>query len=113
MSMQIPGWLRKHVQKTYGRKQTTVSPYRAVAVSAGLEDCCKTVSRLAGKRFLMRNAPALPLQGCDMAQCKCRYVKFEDRRQGPRRGSEFGIATTFVRDDERRGDSGGRRKTDL
>lgn len=42
-------------------------------------------------RFLSREAPMLPLPACTMPDsCRCRFRKYNDRRQGDRRlfGSE-------------------------
>jgi len=124
MAIKIKNWLRKSSKKSAGfrkpgvnsrLKEDTVaaSKFMAVAISSGLNDCCREVKALNGKRFLVRNAPILPLAGCEMAECQCRYVRFNDRRQEPRRDSEYGIKTSFVRDIERRVSRRGRRKTDV
>lgn len=48
--------------------------------------CCAAVKSLAGKRFLARSAPSLPLTGCSLAnQCKCSFRKYDDRRDETRR----------------------------
>ena len=111
MAFKIKNWLRKSSAKTV--QPNSASKFQAVAVSSGLEECCKDAKALSGKRFLMRNAPVLPLKGCNLPVCNCRYVKYEDRRQEPRRDSEYGIRSSFVRDVERRGSGRGRRKTDV
>lgn len=121
MAIKIKNWLRKSGPKKSGRKTgrgaSTVNPnkgskFQAVAISSGLNDCCREVKALQGKRFLIRSAPVLPLPNCDLPECRCRYVKYDDRRQEPRRDSEYGIASSFVRDVERRGAKRGRRSTD-
>jgi hypothetical protein len=63
--------------------------FRAVAIRPGLE-CCTASEALAGKRMLGREAPLLPLPGCDRPQCHCTYVHFSDRRAGEDRRSAFG-----------------------
>lgn len=58
--------------------------YRAVEVRFQ-KNACDAVKRMAGKRYLGREAPEIPLPGCDAASCACRYVHHEDRREGDRR----------------------------
>ncbi len=44
-------------------------------------------------RFLSKEAPRLPMVGCDHPEtCECTYRHFEDRRNGLRRSAELGIA---------------------
>jgi len=126
MAIKITNWLRRSSNKKGATKKGksnaarkggavasgTGSKFQAVAISSGLNDCCREVKALAGKRFLMRSAPTLPLKNCDLSECNCRYIKYQDRRQEPRRDSEYGIGSSFVRDVERRGKKRGRRSTD-
>ncbi|MBT8442539.1 MAG: hypothetical protein KJO76_09150 [Gammaproteobacteria bacterium] len=42
--------------------------------------------------MLEKNAPALPVPGCDVDKCGCRYQKFADRRSGAERRLPFGGA---------------------
>ena len=58
--------------------------YHSVMIAAGGQ-CCATVRTLTGVRFLSREAPLLPLAGCDAGECRCRYVHFVDRRDDDRR----------------------------
>jgi hypothetical protein len=48
-------------------------------------DACDAVKRFGAKRFLPGEAPAIPVPGCDAAQCACRYVHHDDRRDDDRR----------------------------
>ena len=48
-------------------------------------DACDAVKRISAKRFLPGEAPGIPVPGCDAAQCSCRYVRHEDRRDDDRR----------------------------
>jgi hypothetical protein len=59
--------------------------YRAVSLTAALR--CEAVTKdMAGRRFLLREAPVLPLTGCTMgSKCSCKYRKHADRRDGDRR----------------------------
>ncbi len=126
MAIKIKNWLRSSSKKTSSKKKGTKksalgaatvdldkgSKFQAVAISSGLNGCCSEAKALNGKRFLIRSAPVLPLKGCSLSECQCRYIKYEDRRQEPRRDSEYGITSSFVRDVERRGEKRGRRSTD-
>jgi hypothetical protein len=50
---------------------------------------CARAKALEDKRFLARDAPALPLKGCTSASaCNCMYKHYVDRRSGPRRDQE-------------------------
>lgn len=83
-------------------------PFQSVSIHRGLE-CCQMAKKLSEHRFLVRDAPALPLGGCTMrATCQCRYLKHKDRRTEPRRLMDFGLSTRLFDGRERRG-RGGRR----
>ncbi len=60
------------------------NPYHCVAIRHR-DSACAAAKRLSGQRFLSKEAPRLPLPECDAAACHCRYVHFEDRRQGDER----------------------------
>lgn len=53
--------------------------FQAVSVVPG-ERACDGVRTLEGQRFLVQEAPLIPLSGCDPRHCSCRYARFEDRR---------------------------------
>lgn len=46
---------------------------------------CSAARRVAGKRFLSSEAPAIPLASCSLEVCSCKYAHFEDRRARQRR----------------------------
>ena len=70
----------EHVQVT--------NPWHAVGISTGVS-CCRAAVFLRETRFLSKQAPPLPLQGCTQPKaCRCRYKHYNDRRSGPRRVSE-------------------------
>lgn len=55
------------------------NPYKAVALMAG-ESACESVKAAGARRYLIGEAPRLPLPGCDPAMCTCKYRHLEDRR---------------------------------
>ena len=65
------------------------SPYHAVCVTAG-HPSCVAAKQLATLRFLTGQAPSLPLAGCDVRPCECRYSHYADRRTGLDRRVEIG-----------------------
>jgi hypothetical protein len=80
---------------------------------------CPVCGAFKGRRYLAREAPALPLKGCpDPAACNSVYKHFPDRRAGPRRAEErrafqpmnLAVVTRVVRDERRH--ASGRRRTD-
>lgn len=86
-------------------------PFQAISIYRGVT-ACGMAKRFSEHRFLVRDAPPLPLSGCTMSQtCACRYVKHRDRRSEPRRLMDFGMATQLFDGRERRA-RGGRRTSD-
>jgi hypothetical protein len=60
--------------------------YRAVSVVPSIIEYCSAVKGATGKRFLLGEAPRLPLAACTMpANCLCKFRKHADRREGDRR----------------------------
>lgn len=53
--------------------------WRAVSIHPG-ENACEGSRALSGKRFLMGEAPHLPLPGCGTVRCQCKYKHHSDRR---------------------------------
>ena len=80
--------------------------FHAVEIIVG-DDCCELVRRYTGKRYLSAEAPAVPLQGCDAAECMCRYIHHADRRKQQRRTSDLAVTVDEYGGAERR--SGGKR----
>jgi hypothetical protein len=56
---------------------------------------CLAARNYRGQKFLMENAPVLPLNACTNHVCDCRFVRYNDRRAGDRRSS-FGIASEIL-----------------
>ena len=69
------------------------STWHCVAIQRG-KDSCAAARVLAGKRFLPREAPQLPLSVCTSAACECAYLHFKDRRHSKRRAVDEGLATS-------------------
>ncbi len=65
------------------------SGWHAVAIASG-RDSCPASLKIAGMRFLSKDAPRLPLPECARASdCGCYYQHHEDRRGDPRREAEL------------------------
>lgn len=85
--------------------------FQAVSIQRGAE-ACEAAKLLGSRRFLANKAPSLPLPGCGKAhQCRCRYVKYPDRRSEPRRLMDVGLSSMVFDSGERRSRKG-RRSTD-
>jgi hypothetical protein len=86
-------------------------PFQAISIYCGLV-CCAMARKFSEHRFLVRDAPPLPLSGCTMrAKCQCKYIKHRDRRSEPRRLIDFGM-TPHIFDGRERRSRGGRRSSD-
>lgn len=68
-----------------------INPYHAVSIAPGPR-ACAAAQGLRGKRFLSREAPALPLKNCSSGECTCHYEHHDDRRIGPRRARDMGVS---------------------
>jgi hypothetical protein len=82
-----------------GRNREARSPpaaprYDAVEIDARYAACEAAVA-LRGKRFLAREAPALPLHDCTAAECSCVFVKYADRRADERRLDHAGLGSAL------------------
>ena len=91
-------------------RERVLKRWHAVTVTAG-ENACAAAKACKGKRFLSKEAPSLPLEGCDSAKCHCKYRHFDDRRAAPRRRDEaIGPSTSRATAERRK--KGGRRAED-
>lgn len=77
--------------------------YHAVSIRFGANPCNKA-RQLHGQRYLSAAAPRLPMDGCDAANCDCRFVHHADRRAGDDRRSPFqsGFGGSAARVEENR-----------
>jgi hypothetical protein len=91
-------------------RSATAGDFRAVSIAPSLE-CCVAAMHAAGRTYLLREAPRLPLEACTMpTNCSCKFHKNADRRDGDRR--LFGATETnqwFAGPDRRK--NSGRRST--
>ena len=59
--------------------RTSTARFRAAEIE--FDDCgCDAVKAMQGQRFLVRDAPRLPVPDCDKPNCQCSYVRYNDRR---------------------------------
>jgi len=63
--------------------------YHAVSIKFS-SNACNAAREMEGRRFLSTAAPKLPLAGCQVLDCNCRFVHHKDRRTGKDRRSPFG-----------------------
>ena len=93
-------FLRKREDKASSSPKSTVSrpdrrvsqggsEFHAISIRPGRR-ACEAQKALDGQRILASEAPRLPLPGCDIVDCECSYVHYNDRRAGRDRRSPFG-----------------------
>lgn len=69
--------------------------FHCVSIKPSLE-CCLAVQELQGQRFLPREAPSLPVAGCDQKKCQCTLTHHADRRSPGERRSGWGSYGGFL-----------------
>jgi len=68
-----------------------------------IESHCRASSKLAGQEFAFESAPALPVGGCESANCECRFIGLPDRRRTiDRRSGQDRRRSLRMEGDERR-----------
>jgi hypothetical protein len=70
-----------------------------IRVRAG---ACQAARALEGRRYLSKEAPALPLPACTVAQCSCKFTKWSDRRAEHRRLEHGGLSASIFLANNRR-----------
>ena len=86
-----------------------VADYRAVSI-VPTPSSCREARQLRGIRFLLNEAPRLPLSQCPQRlTCSCSYRKYPDRRMAERR--DIASSGRWYNGDDRR-KSSGRRASD-
>lgn len=71
------------------RPRTASTEFHAVSIKYEGR-ACDAAKNMSGRRFLATAAPKLPLAGCDMLECSCRFAHHDDRRSHKDRRSPFG-----------------------
>jgi len=84
--------------------------YAAVSIIPG-GDSCYAVESLGNIRFLLPDAPLLPVSNCDRGRCNCRYRHHYDRRRGLSNRRRAATAMDWDLEEDRRF-SRGRRAAD-
>jgi len=96
------------------RPAAASTEFHAVSIKFS-SPACAAARKLTGRRFLATAAPKLPLEDCNVLECKCRFVHHKDRRSSKDRRSPFGpggvSGGTGAYDSEQR-DGADRRKKD-
>lgn len=98
-------------------RQSTRHPYHCVEIIND-DGFCESAKQLKGKRFLSKDAPELPLAGCNKTECLCHYLHHEDRRgQTEDRRVDFGVTRelygVFGEPNRRQQSTRGRRNSDI
>lgn len=81
--------LRRIQKRICKREQSSHTDFRAVSIVPA-RPACKLARRYQDIRYLGSDAPRLPLAGCRIVNCRCRYEHHADRRSEDRR-NPFGI----------------------
>lgn len=64
------------------------SKFHAVSMQFA-SNACDAAKSMKGRRFLSGAAPRIPLPGCDVGECQCKFVHHKDRRDRHDRRSPF------------------------
>jgi hypothetical protein len=73
------------------RPSSANTRFHAVSIKIGNRGC-KAAKEMVGRRFLATAAPKLPLPGCDIQDCNCKFAHYQDRRSRRDRRSHFGTS---------------------
>ena len=99
-----------------GESVTMAGAQRTSWVAASIrpkQSSCAGAHVLKDKRFLAEDAPRLPIAGCPLGDaCPCVYLKYDDRRAGPRRESEHTGMRRYIEPSRERRVGSGRRQSD-
>jgi hypothetical protein len=110
--LRVPKKKAHKVSAAGKRKIATADDFPSVSIRYG-RSACPAVTALAEKRFLANEAPSVPLEDCNSANCTCKYVHHEIRReQGDDRRTPSSLQTSLYDNSgkpERR--HGGRRRS--
>jgi hypothetical protein len=73
------------------RRNTSSKPnsnFHAVSIKYS-KNACAAAKDMSGRRFLSGAAPKIPLAGCDVLECNCKFVHHADRRTGDDRRNPY------------------------
>jgi hypothetical protein len=94
---------RREPEREPPRSKRTASAPRFAGVEVRIgATACEAARAMVGRRFLVGEAPKLPLAGCTEARCRCSFEKLSDRRSETRRWSDEGVSATVFSATERR-----------
>lgn len=96
---------------TPSTKGAAENRFHAVSIRPG-DNCCLAALQFGNMRFLSAKAPKLPLPGCDVPTCACRYAHHSDRRSGRDRRARFDWTREKDLSVDNRRSGRGRRSTD-
>lgn len=88
----------------------TTTQYKCVVIEPGLV-ACKQAEAMKDKKILRNDAPVLPLAGCHLGQCDCKFIRYDDRRTDERRGESYVARSVYVDNQDKRAHSDRRKKT--
>ena len=92
----VPSWRRQIGNVSVERRSYAATELRVHG------HACKAARALSGKRFLVAEAPKLPLETCNV-RCRCTYQHHSDRRQEPRRSFDVGVTSEYSGKERRSG----------
>jgi hypothetical protein len=86
---------KKNLKQTANPEQKQARRnYKGASIHPG-EHCCQAVRELGKTRFLVEEAPRLPLERCDrIGECLCKYDNHPDRRNSDDRRNVYGSMST-------------------
>lgn len=68
--------------------------FKGASIQPG-DKCCQAAREQANTRYLVEEAPRIPLERCDLiGECVCKYHNHPDRRAGDDRRNLFGSLST-------------------
>ena len=102
----LPGETEREQRASAQGESGEGNAFAAVSVCCGA-GACFSAEAISGIRFLVDEAPRLPMSSCTVETCSCRYFHFRDRRSflGNRRSGAglegLPVRTTSARDRRR------------
>ena len=104
------GVKHKKTTKTSATQFTPARQYKCVVIKAGLI-ACKQAEAMRDQRLLRDEAPVLPLAGCHIGECACKFLRYDDRRTDERRNDLYVSRSIFGGELDKREKTERRQKT--